>query len=102
MKTLLALLLTALSLGAVTVTITWDPNDPAEQVTGYVVFQSTNVAGPFAPVALVPSTNAFLDLTPGNYFFYVVASNFWGISDPSATVSTPAVSGKVQGVNIKR
>jgi hypothetical protein len=99
---LLALIASAVTAAAVTVTLQWRPSPSGDEVAGYIVYQSTNVAGPFAPVAHVTGTNAFLDLAPGRYFFYVTATNFWTESPPSNTISTPPAPSKVDGVKVTK
>lgn len=83
-------------LAASAVTLSWDPNAADEQITSYMVYQSTNVTGPFFIVATVTTTNVVLPVPPGRYYWYVVASNFWGLASlPSNTVGTPPQATKV-------
>lgn len=99
MKKLLSaaiLILTAISTFAASVILSWDANPVDQEVTGYKVYQATAVTGPFTLITNTPITSVVLTLTPGKYFWYVTATNFWGESLPSETVHTPAnVSGIV-------
>lgn len=89
MKRLIALLLCALPLGAATVTLMWDASPGPQEVDGYRVYQSTNIAGPWSLVATTTATNVSLNVTQAAYFWYVTATNFWGESDPSNLAHTP-------------
>lgn len=98
MKTLFAvvilmLLFVGLSVAA-DVKMSWDdPNATSVAVTKYTVYRATVQAGPFTKQAdvLVPTkTWMAAGLTPGTYYFYVTASNAWGESGPSNTLSTPS------------
>lgn len=87
---------------AASVVVYWDPNPPEDEVTGYHVYQSTNVLGPFDVVATTSGTNATVtNIDQGQYYFYVTASNFWGESRPSETVNTPDLADGVTNTHIK-
>ena len=88
-------------LPGVLVRFIWDPNDPADQVTGYYLHQATNLAGPWTIVGSTNGTNyALLLPRKGQWFFYVTASNFWGMSEPSNIVTTPREAARVEGTKI--
>ena len=94
MKTRLTILLAALVLGGLSmraddVILEWNPNDPAEQVTEYRVYESPSVNGPWTQIASTSDTSVTLDLQPAEHFFYVSAVNVWGESPPSDVVDTP-------------
>jgi hypothetical protein len=78
----------ALSLvaNAAEVTVVWDANDPAQQVTEYVVYVDD------AEIARTAGTTQIVDVTPGAHVFEVTASNIWQESPRSAPVSTPPVA----------
>lgn len=98
---LFAVLATVLAASAVT--LSWDPNPAEEDVIAYIIYQSTNVAGPYTAIATVTGTNAVLPLPPGRYFWYVVASNFWGLASlPSNTVGTPPQATKVANPKVAK
>ena len=78
-----------------TVKVTWNPNDPAEGVTGYNIYQDGALAG--------NSTTADFtvqNVTPGVHKYEVAAVNIWGEGPKSDPVSTPNVPSKVVGVQI--
>jgi predicted phage tail protein len=86
---LLAILALASLAWAASVTLQWDPNGAADQVLRYTVYQSTdNVT--FAKVADTTGISYTVEnLSPAKYYFRVTATNAWGESGPSNTVSTP-------------
>jgi hypothetical protein len=99
-----AMLLLCFSSLAATVLLEWEPSPSDQAVECYKVYQATNVDGPFCHVGTVPApaTNWIgIDLTPGVYFWYVTASNFWGESEASNKANTPAPPRKVNGTAIK-
>lgn len=101
--TLVILFSLALVALAADITLQWDANDPVEEVAGYRVYQSTNVAGTYLPIGSTNGTSFTVrGLTPGVYFFYVTASNLWGESLPSNTVKTPPPAGAVKKVVITK
>lgn len=80
--------------GPVPVTIYW--SYPAtNQVDSFYVYYTTNVIlpMPWTPLTNSPGTqlNATVSLTPGQYYFYVTASNFWGESGTSNVTNTPTI-----------
>lgn len=89
----LALLAPALARAA-PVTLAWDPNPPAEQVTRYQVLEGTRVLWEGA------KTEATVDLAPGVHTLTAKACNTWGCSDPSAPVSTPGLATTPKGLRI--
>lgn len=94
----LALLLTTLPAFAAQEALTWTANDPADGVTSYQVWASTNMAGPFTQISTV-LTNAASGqpIVPGvRNYYYVVSVNACCMSDPGITAFRPA-----QVVNIK-
>lgn len=80
--------------GAANFQLTWtDTNTPAYQVTGYNLYMAVNTNA-FQNAASVTNTGGTLavtvtNLSPNLYKFYVTATNVWGESTPSMTVSTP-------------
>jgi hypothetical protein len=93
--TLLLLFITLAAARAVTfdITFAWDANLAADNVTKYTLYQADGLTGVFVKVADVAAptlTCTVPALTPGVYQFYVTATNMWGESDPSNTVTTPA------------
>jgi hypothetical protein len=84
------------------VTLTWDPSPAAEQVTGYNLYQATNVAGPWTFIGKTSTTNFTADVTPGCWFWYVTASNFWTNSPPSNIRNTPPVPTKLNTPTVTR
>lgn len=101
MKTLIAILavLSFTALAAGNETVTWDNNDPADQVTGYRVYWSTNSSAPKPwPVIATVTTNS----APGaaiinnvRNYYYVTAVNASGESDPSDVAFRPGPPIKV-------
>lgn len=95
MKLLIAFLF-SLPVFAGSIVISWNPNDPAEAVTNYRIYWSTNVSGPFTVLTNTGTNVSYIaNLTPAKYFFYVTAQNMWDESLPSDTVNTPPVASKV-------
>jgi len=90
MKLILALLVAAGAsiASAREITLAWDPNPTADQVTEYRVYELTG-----AGWALLGSTAdtrwTIGDRDPGQYEFAVTAVNFWGESVRSDSTSTP-------------
>jgi hypothetical protein len=102
MKLLIVSLLALLSVAA-GVRLEWDANDPVEQVELYRIYMATNVSGPYIVSGSTTNTTITIEVpTPGRYFFYVTASNFWGESFPSSTVSTPANATGAQNLKVKK
>jgi len=100
LKHIAPLLLLALPLNAgigtnETVTLTWDY--PAADLSPDLTFRirhSTEADLPFAKWSVltnVAGTNlsVTLNLEPGQHYFYLTATNWWGESDPSNIASTP-------------
>ena len=96
MKTLITLLLTALSLNAASVIVGWDQNPVADNITGYKVYWGTNSRTYFWTNS-VSGTNTQATLTNlsngQRYSIAVTAVNPLGESDYSAelTYTVPAV-----------
>jgi len=84
------------------VTLEWTFDGAAPDT--FIVHTSTDPDLPLAewPVLLeIPATEAgklvlevTIKMVPGSHFFYLTAKNFWGESDPSNTVNTPAAPGR--------
>ncbi len=78
------------------ITVTW--NYPTNELSGttFRLYSSTNALAPLSSwpvVAAVEGTNAArLTMPTPQNFFVCTASNFWGESNPSAVVSTPALA----------
>lgn len=111
MKTKLAILaaifLAAIHAQTASVRLTWDPNPPEDQVTGYKVYWST-VSGIYDGV---PDTignrtaHTLSELAPGRtYYFVVTAYNSAGESGYSneQTVVIPDIPGAVINLQIDR
>jgi len=98
---ILASLTACASLIASNVTLTWDFNAPEENITSYKLYEiidGTNVIK-----YVIPGTNNIItltDVTPGKHEYFVTASNMWGESDPSNTVTTPAPATSPKAVKI--
>jgi len=89
-----AFLLWASFAHAASVTVAWDANPPAEQVTGYTLYEGTKA------LWTGPGTTATVDLTPGPHTLEVTAKNPWGESPRSEPVSTPGGATAPKGVVI--
>ncbi len=77
------------------VKLTWNASPENEQVSGYRVYQDGLPAGTIGlPEFVIP------DVAPGVHSYEVAALNIWGEGPKSDPVSTPAVPGKVSGVQI--
>ena len=80
---------------AASVTLAWDPNPAAEQVTGYSVYQDG------AKVWSGAATTATLaNVAPGAHAFTATASNLWGESAQSLPVTTPPAPGAPKSVTV--
>jgi hypothetical protein len=102
MKRLLLFLALSVTLIAVDVPLSWNSNPADQEVLAYRVYQATNVVGPFVCIGSTNSTSFVIKgLTPGQYFWYVTASNYWGEGLQSDTVHTPTVATKVMSLGIK-
>lgn len=88
--------------GTSLIVLSWQANDPAQQIAAYNVYTSGSRTGPFTPVGSTPGTSLNVSVTPGAAYYYVTASNFWGETDPGNIVSTPSPPSMVQGVTIRR
>lgn len=111
-----ALLHAGVASGPTSVTLAWNPQPQLDSNAVFNLYGSTNVSLPVsqwmyltsAPAATVsgtnswPTTNLTVTMTPGVFFFYLTASNFWGESGPSNQAGTPAVPVTVTNVNIHR
>lgn len=96
-----ATIITKAALTPLPVTLSWDPPNPTEQVTGWIVYelQGTN----FIRLTATATTNVVLSVVPGAHIYAVTATNFWGIESPfSNSVGTPPVASPAQGVRISR
>ena len=85
---LAALTLTAC---ATDVTLTWDKNDPIEEVTAYRVYEVQG-DGSLVFAGEVPGTTNVITLTdvsPGRRTYVATAVNYWGESDRSNEAKTP-------------
>ena len=101
MKRLLTFLLIAVSLTASAVTLTWDFNDPAEEITAYCIYEIKG--SNYVKVATVPgSTYAVVIPTQGGFhMFTCTASNAFGESPFSNTVEYRGAS-MVQSYKISK
>ena len=102
----IAALFAAITVQASSVKVTWDPNPPAENVTGYKVYWNT-VSQSYSGVT--PDTignrteHVVINLQPGTtYYFVVTAYNSAGESGFSqeASVTTSEVPGAVLNLRI--
>lgn len=87
--TLVALM--ALTVSTLGLTISWSPNDPAEQIVNYRVYWAQGTL-PFQVLADTGTETSYTitNAPPGVYRFYITARNFWTVeSDPSGIVATP-------------
>jgi hypothetical protein len=103
MKPILLLLALAISATAAELQFAWDPNATNEQIIAYRLYSSPNVAGPYT-LAAETGTNTTATITNailGQAFYYMTASNFWGESERSIGVSTPAVALPVNTLSLK-
>jgi hypothetical protein len=69
---------------------------PPEQLTNvtFNVYHSINIAVPLTNWSIltnISQTQVDLDVIPGEHFFYITATNFWGESGPSNIANTPSV-----------
>lgn len=88
---------------AQSVLLQWDANPTSDEVQAYYVHQSSNVAGPYLIVTNSATNIARVQLTnQGRYFWYVTASNFWGVSGQSNTTNTPTVASNVTTLRLQR
>ena len=81
MKTLLTLLALTTQLIAGPVTVAWDANPPAENVTGYKVHYGTASRTYPTVVDVANVTTLTLELAPGVYYLNATAYNSAGDSD---------------------
>jgi hypothetical protein len=82
-----------------TATLTWDyPPDEVSNVTFNIYF-TTNISSPpnWNVITNVVGTNALVPIMPGNGFFFATASNQFGESIPSNTVTSTVA----RNVNVK-
>jgi hypothetical protein len=92
--------------GPVTVQVYWNP--PASGSPDlYKLYATNDAAAPLNTWPLLTAipgnvTNASLSLVPGQVFFYLTASNFWGESGPSNITNTPAVLTNASRLQITR
>lgn len=99
---LLAIPLLAVAPALVPIHLLWQPSTQADV---YNVYGSNDLTGSWSnwPVLMsVTDTNAFYAMTPGQMFFFVTASNFWGESGPSNLTNTPNVATNPAGLIILR
>ena len=87
---------------SILITLLWDANPPSDEVERYYVWQTTNVSVPFVQVTNVATNGIAFDRVPGRYYFYVTASNWWGMSAPSNTTNTPTVASNVTTLKLQR
>lgn len=89
MKTLLLSLLLCGVACARTVTLVWDANPPADQVTVYRVYELVPAGWTQIGETTTPRFEVG-ERTPGKYEFAITAVNFWGESLRSESATTPA------------
>lgn len=90
--------------GPARVVFAWDGQGGVDV---FRLYSSTNLLVPltnWTALTNVPGTNfsCAVPVQPGQRFFYLTASNFWGESDPSAVASTPAVPAAGTNLSISR
>jgi hypothetical protein len=94
MKVLLALLFLCFSLRADTITLAWNyPTNELSTNLTFNLYHSLAVTNPL-PWMMMTNTvgtnlNCKVDIIPGEHYFYVTASNFWGESLPSNILGLP-------------
>lgn len=90
---LLILLLCAVAVKAAEVVLIWDYDDELSTNLTFVVHWTdsiTNAATNWQSFNVVgTATTTRVTMAPAKRFFYVVASNYWGFSDPSNTNWVP-------------
>lgn len=78
------------------ITLQWDA--PVQGVT-FNVYHSPDATAPVSTwqrlTNVVGTNRATVTVIPGEHYFIVTASNFWGESGPSNIASTPAVPPEV-------
>jgi hypothetical protein len=84
--TLTCLLMACLSAIATPLTLRWNAAGPADSVTSYEVYGSTNQLQ-WTLLVTTPNTTATPNLPAGVWHFYVAGVNYWGKS-PVGTVVT--------------
>lgn len=91
MKSILSsTILFLLAVSAQALTLVWDANDPAEQITGYNVYERLSTGDKLLTPTPVASTTYPLEgVVPGAKSFYVTAVNLWGESAPSDVLQLP-------------
>lgn len=103
MKTVIAWVLLALPVFGQSVQLAWDANPASDEVERYYVHQSAQVTGPWTIVTNSATNAVRVQLTnQGRYFWYVTASNFWGMSGPSNITNTPTVASSVNTLKLQR
>jgi hypothetical protein len=98
----LALLITVSAAFAKDISMAWFPNDPTEEVKLYRIYMTTSAAGQWQLVGQTNGTSWTTNIPPGQVWFNVTASNFWGESEMSNTLGTPAQGKKVTGVIVTK
>lgn len=93
------LILTLATLAARALSLAWEY--PAADEVTFTVYRSGDLVT-WQPLTNTGKTNIALAVVPGKAFYYVTASNFWGESDPSNTVGTPAIAQHPSGLTITR
>lgn len=102
MKKILCLLLAStLSVSAVDLLLIWDKNPDDQQVTGYNVYEFVSPNWVMIGGAV---TNGFsvVNASPGKHTYAVTATNLWGESLRSDSVSTPASPGKPTNLRVEK
>lgn len=101
MKYCLLILLLVVSVSAALKTaarLDWDYDDDISAVT-FNLYHATNVAGPYALLTNVATTNVVVPISGGSHFYFVTATNEWGESDPS-NIASAKVPGRGQNLRI--
>ncbi len=77
-KRFLILLLVLLSVGA-TIRFDWEPNDPAEEIKSYNLYEK--IGTNYLLLTNVIDTTSTINVTPGSHVWALTATNIFGESD---------------------
>ena len=97
MRIFLILFLLSFSLRADTITLAWNyPTNELSTNLTFNLYHSLTITNPLPWTVMtnIVGTNLVcsLNIIPGEHYFYVTASNFWGESVPSNILGLPPVA----------